>query len=72
MKLDMQKFEPLLGTMVNEFGAAANAALALIGDKLGPRGGGCRLRSRRVDRHHGGGVSKIRVHRLRFSRAILS
>jgi hypothetical protein len=35
MKLDMQKLEPLLGTMVNELGAAANAALVLIGDKLG-------------------------------------
>ena len=33
--LDMQKLEPLLGTMVNEIGAAANAALVLIGDKLG-------------------------------------
>ncbi len=35
MNLDMQKLEPLLGTMVNELGAAANAALVLIGDKLG-------------------------------------
>lgn len=35
MKLDMKKLEPLLGTMVNELGAAANAALVLIGDKLG-------------------------------------
>ena len=35
MQLDMQKLEPLLGTMVNELGAAANAALVLIGDKLG-------------------------------------
>ncbi len=35
MNLDMQKLEPLLGTMVNELGAAANAALVVIGDKLG-------------------------------------
>ena len=35
MTLDMTKLEPLLGTMVNEMGAAANAALVLIGDKLG-------------------------------------
>jgi SAM-dependent methyltransferase len=35
MTLDMQKLEPLLGTMVNEMGAAANAVLVLIGDKLG-------------------------------------
>jgi SAM-dependent methyltransferase len=35
MQLDMKKLEPLLGTMVNELGAAANAALVLIGDKLG-------------------------------------
>jgi SAM-dependent methyltransferase len=35
MSIDMQKLEPLLGTMVNELGAAANAALVLIGDKLG-------------------------------------
>ena len=35
MNLDMSKLEPLLGTMVNELGAAANAALVLIGDKLG-------------------------------------
>ncbi len=35
MMLDMQKLEPLLGTMVNEIGAAANAALVLVGDKLG-------------------------------------
>ncbi len=35
MNLDMKKLEPLLGTMVNEMGAAANAALVLIGDKLG-------------------------------------
>ena len=35
MNLDMSKLEPLLGMMVNELGAAANAALVLIGDKLG-------------------------------------
>lgn len=35
MQLDMSKLEPLLGTMVNEIGAAANAALVIIGDKLG-------------------------------------
>ena len=35
MNLDMSKLEPLLGTMVNELGAAANAALVLIGGKLG-------------------------------------
>ena len=35
MTLDMTKLEPLLGTMVNELGAAANAALVLTGDKLG-------------------------------------
>ena len=35
MNLDMNKLEPLLGTLVNEIGAAANAALVLIGDKLG-------------------------------------
>jgi ubiquinone/menaquinone biosynthesis C-methylase UbiE len=35
MQLDMQKLEPLLGTMVNELGAAANAALVLTGDALG-------------------------------------
>src|SRR5262245_43840853 len=33
--LDTTKLESLLGTMVNEMGAAANAALVLIGDKLG-------------------------------------
>ena len=33
--LDSAKLESLLGTMVNEMGAAANAALILIGDKLG-------------------------------------
>lgn len=35
MDLDMSKLEPLLGTMVNEIGAAANAVLVLVGDKLG-------------------------------------
>ena len=35
MDLDMKKLEPLLGTMVNEIGAAGNALLVLIGDKLG-------------------------------------
>ncbi len=35
MELDLKKLETLLGTMVNELGAAANAALVLIGDKLG-------------------------------------
>jgi SAM-dependent methyltransferase len=35
MNLDMNKLEPLLGLMVNEIGAAANAVLVLVGDKLG-------------------------------------
>lgn len=35
MTLDMAKLEPLLGTMVQEIGAAANAVLVLLGDKLG-------------------------------------
>lgn len=35
MTIDEQKLESLLGTMVNELGAAANAALVLLGDKLG-------------------------------------
>lgn len=35
MELDMQKLEPLLGKMVTEAGAAANASLVLLGDKLG-------------------------------------
>lgn len=35
MTLDMNKLQALLGTMVTELGAAANAALSLIGDKLG-------------------------------------
>lgn len=33
--LDPARLEPLLGTMVSELGAAANAALVLIGDRLG-------------------------------------
>jgi SAM-dependent methyltransferase len=35
MDLDTSKLEPLLGTVVSEFGAASNAALVIIGDKLG-------------------------------------
>ena len=35
MTLDMKKLEPLLGTMVSEIGAAANASLVLLGDRLG-------------------------------------
>ena len=35
MNLDMTKLEPLLGTVVNELGAASNAALVILGDKLG-------------------------------------
>jgi SAM-dependent methyltransferase len=35
MDLDMSKLEPLLGTVVNELGAASNAALVIVGDKLG-------------------------------------
>ena len=35
MAIDEQKLESLLGKMVNELGAAANAALVLLGDKLG-------------------------------------
>src|SRR5687767_15638646 len=35
MNLDTTKLDSLLGTMVKEMGAAANAALVLIGDKLG-------------------------------------
>lgn len=31
----MTKLEPLLGTVVNEIGAASNAALVILGDKLG-------------------------------------
>ena len=35
MDLDMSKLEALLGTVVNELGAASNAALVILGDKLG-------------------------------------
>ena len=35
MNLDMSKLESLLGTVVNEMGAASNAALVIVGDKLG-------------------------------------
>lgn len=35
MNVDMQKLEPLLDKMVSELGAATNAALVIIGDKLG-------------------------------------
>jgi SAM-dependent methyltransferase len=35
MTLDMNKLEPLLGKVVNELGAASNAALVILGDKLG-------------------------------------
>jgi len=35
MTLDMTKLEPLLGMVVNELGAASNAALVILGDKLG-------------------------------------
>ena len=35
MDLDMRKLEALLGTVVNELGAASNAALVILGDKLG-------------------------------------
>ncbi|MCF2521389.1 class I SAM-dependent methyltransferase [Bradyrhizobium sp. G127] len=35
MTLDMTRLEPLLGTVVNEIGAASNAALVILGDKLG-------------------------------------
>jgi SAM-dependent methyltransferase len=35
MNLDMNKLDSLLGTVVNELGAASNAALVIIGDKLG-------------------------------------
>jgi hypothetical protein len=35
MNLDMNKLEPLLETVVNEIGAASNAALVILGDKLG-------------------------------------
>ena len=35
MTMDGQKLEALLGTMVNELGAAANAALVITGERLG-------------------------------------
>jgi SAM-dependent methyltransferase len=35
MNLDMNKLESLLGTVVNELGAASNGALVILGDKLG-------------------------------------
>ncbi|MDO9414127.1 MAG: class I SAM-dependent methyltransferase [Pseudolabrys sp.] len=35
MNLDMSKLELLLGTVVNELGAASNGALVILGDKLG-------------------------------------
>lgn len=35
MNLDMTKLEPLLGTIVSELGAAANASLVLTGERLG-------------------------------------
>lgn len=35
MNVDQQKLNALLGTMVNEMGAAANAPLVMIGDRLG-------------------------------------
>jgi SAM-dependent methyltransferase len=35
MNLDTKKLESLLGTVVNEIGAASNAALVILGDKLG-------------------------------------
>lgn len=35
MAVDPQKLDAFLGTMVTELGAAANAALVLLGDKLG-------------------------------------
>ena len=35
MNLDMDKLEPLLGTIVSELGAAANASLVLTGERLG-------------------------------------
>jgi SAM-dependent methyltransferase len=35
MELDTNKLQPLLGTVVNELGAASNAALVILGDKLG-------------------------------------
>ncbi|HSI40420.1 MAG TPA: class I SAM-dependent methyltransferase [Xanthobacteraceae bacterium] len=35
MTMDMNKLETLLGTVVNELGAASNAALVILGDRLG-------------------------------------
>lgn len=35
MNLDQSKLEQLLGTVVNELGAASNAALVVLGDRLG-------------------------------------
>jgi SAM-dependent methyltransferase len=35
MNLDMTKLEPLLGTIVSDLGAAANASLVLTGERLG-------------------------------------
>jgi ubiquinone/menaquinone biosynthesis C-methylase UbiE len=35
MNLDTKKLEALLGTVVNELGAASNAALVIVGEKLG-------------------------------------
>ena len=35
MNLDMNKLDSLVGTVVNELGAASNAALVILGDKLG-------------------------------------
>jgi 2-polyprenyl-3-methyl-5-hydroxy-6-metoxy-1,4-benzoquinol methylase len=35
MNLNTEKLESLLGTVVNEIGAASNAALVILGDKLG-------------------------------------
>ena len=35
MQIDEQKLHALLGLMVNELGAAQNAALVIIGDELG-------------------------------------
>jgi ubiquinone/menaquinone biosynthesis C-methylase UbiE len=35
MELDQTKLEPLLGKVINEVGAAQNAALVIVGDRLG-------------------------------------
>src|SRR5262245_20618654 len=35
MELNMEKLQPLLGTVINELGAASNAALVILGEKLG-------------------------------------